>query len=431
VSNNNVDLTGLYKTTPYPAYVHGFSHPGHVAAVATLYGLSPPDPTHARVLEISSASGRNLRWIARSLPHSRCLGIDLVVNETQDEMPRNVCIVEADILDYDFGEDRFDYIIAHGFLSWVPENVQQRLFEVCRDYLTTNGVALISYNTMPGCLVRDSLRRLLLYELSGVDQGGEKHADQKSQMGAVSRVLEFFAKTLPMPGVSQLPHADLLQSNVEALRNKISTILLHDEAGLIYEPLYLLQFSMWAAETNLAYVADADLGLDWMGIYPKSLRQAIVDFELPRLKALQYVDYVFNSSFRKSLVCRKQDAGSLLPSPDYSALDRLWISTHVQAMQPVTSLNSAEKYGDRAQKQVPEVTDPLIESLFETLAHAPPAGMPFRDALIAAWNSTNPGQSLPGDIPQSIGRCVLESVVHGRMSLSCGPVPVAETGTKE
>ena len=174
MSNNNVDLTGLYKTTPYPAYVHGFSHPGHVAAVATLYGLSPPDPTHARVLEISSASGRNLRWIARSLPHSRCLGIDLVVNETQDEMPRNVCIVEADILDYDFGEDRFDYIIAHGFLSWVPENVQQRLFEVCRDYLTTNGVALISYNTMPGCLVRDSLRRLLLYELSGVDQGGEK-----------------------------------------------------------------------------------------------------------------------------------------------------------------------------------------------------------------------------------------------------------------
>lgn len=57
----------------------------------------------------------------------------------------------------------FDYIIVHGIYSWVPDNVKDKILEICRENLTSNGIAYISYNTYPGWKSREVARDIMLY----------------------------------------------------------------------------------------------------------------------------------------------------------------------------------------------------------------------------------------------------------------------------
>ena len=52
----------------------------------------------------------------------------------------------------DHGE--FDYIIAHGLFSSIAQAVCDRILEICKKSLAPEGVAYISYNTLPGCHFR-------------------------------------------------------------------------------------------------------------------------------------------------------------------------------------------------------------------------------------------------------------------------------------
>ena len=68
----------------------------------------------------------------------------------------------------------FDYIIAHGVYSWVPDGVRDRLLAVCRERLTPQGVACISYNALPGRHVRMMLREMMQYHTRDCAEPGER-----------------------------------------------------------------------------------------------------------------------------------------------------------------------------------------------------------------------------------------------------------------
>jgi cyclopropane fatty-acyl-phospholipid synthase-like methyltransferase len=125
-----------YEQLPYPKLAFSFSHPAQLAAMARLYGLQAP-PLQ-RILDVGCGSGANLLWIAKSLPETECLGIDLSENQL-DEARRdaaaavtNARLQRADLMDFDAGAERFDYIIAYGFFGWVPDAVKTRLLDFCR-----------------------------------------------------------------------------------------------------------------------------------------------------------------------------------------------------------------------------------------------------------------------------------------------------------
>ena len=59
-----------------------------------------------------------------------------------------------DLADFGLAGDvprgQFDYIIAHGFYSWVPSDVRAHMWRVLKGHLAPHGVAYISFNTLPG-----------------------------------------------------------------------------------------------------------------------------------------------------------------------------------------------------------------------------------------------------------------------------------------
>ena len=230
----NEDLVERYRRIPYAEFSHAQTHPGHVGAVARLYGLRPAAPRGARLLELATGRGTNLNWIAKTLPEAECLGVDLVAEGIENARTvaarnglKNVIFETGDLLETDFGGRQFDYIIAHGFMAWTPEPVQQRILEVCRDHLAENGVALVSYNAMPGCATRDALRRLFLLEMEGTGDGSHDGADADGQLAAMEGVMDFFDQTLP--SVDAMPHAADLRQSLKVLRKKPREVLLHDE----------------------------------------------------------------------------------------------------------------------------------------------------------------------------------------------------------
>ena len=73
----NQELERKYEAVAYAAQSNALSHPRHLATVATLFGLAPPEVATCRVLEVGCSDGANLIPMALGLPESRFVGCDL------------------------------------------------------------------------------------------------------------------------------------------------------------------------------------------------------------------------------------------------------------------------------------------------------------------------------------------------------------------
>src|SRR5205823_6567249 len=103
-------------------------------------------------------------------PESTFLGIDLAQRQIdfgQQQVAelglKNVELRRASITEVDDSYGKFDYIICHGVYSWVPDTVQAKILDVCRQNLSPDGVAYVSYNTLPGWHMRGMIRDMMRY----------------------------------------------------------------------------------------------------------------------------------------------------------------------------------------------------------------------------------------------------------------------------
>ena len=146
------------------------SQPQHLAALATLFGLDPPDVERASVLELGCASAGNIIPLAARFPRASFRGIDLSQRHIDEGRKRiaelaleNISLQQGDLTTLDLAGQRFDYVICHGVFSWVPRAAQDAIFRICRQTLAPNGIATISYNVLPGwhlrMVIRDLCRR--------------------------------------------------------------------------------------------------------------------------------------------------------------------------------------------------------------------------------------------------------------------------------
>lgn len=314
-----------YLDIAYGAMSHPFTHPLELAATAEIFACTPKDPYSSKVLELGCNDGANLVAIAKDLPDAQCVGIDIIDRQINlarqracDQNCTNIRFETADLRTVNFDSQQFDYIIVHGMLSWVPLEVQERIFSICRDHLAPNGIAFISFNALPGCATR-----LAFNELFALEQKNEETLNETSIRATINQVLKFFEATQDeMLG----NHQSLIRETVTHFRQKNPSTLVHDQSGGHSEAFYLLQVASWAAEYDLSYVADSDLALNWLDVQPLSFKKAILEAKMPRLKALQYLDYFHNIAFHRSLFTKSADYKNPPCRPDYSIVQKLWLT---------------------------------------------------------------------------------------------------------
>src|SRR5262245_19896617 len=146
-----------YDQVPYQSHPFPHTQPPRLAAIATLFGLNPPPVPTARILEIGCAAGGNLIPLAARFPDATCLGIDLSSVQIRQAVPRvqalglrNLELRRQSVTDLGADEGPFDYVICHGVYSWVPQSVREAILRVCAERLSDNGIAIVSYNVLPG-----------------------------------------------------------------------------------------------------------------------------------------------------------------------------------------------------------------------------------------------------------------------------------------
>ena len=149
-------LLESYEIRPYRHGAVPYTHPARIAAIARLLGHRRMPVETARVLELGCGEGMNLLPLAERFPEGRFVGVDFSPRQIATaESARsaagldNATLICHDLREYEPEAEQFDYVIAHGVYSWVPDEVKERLLQVCRAALVPGGIAYISYNVHP------------------------------------------------------------------------------------------------------------------------------------------------------------------------------------------------------------------------------------------------------------------------------------------
>jgi cyclopropane fatty-acyl-phospholipid synthase-like methyltransferase len=115
-------VSAYYDSVPYTSHAYMNSSPEQMAAVAHLFGLSPPPVDTARVLELGGAAGGNLLPLALRYPQLHAVEVELSpvqVATGQAHAQRlglqNLILRQADLAELESESlGQFDYIVCHG-----------------------------------------------------------------------------------------------------------------------------------------------------------------------------------------------------------------------------------------------------------------------------------------------------------------------------
>lgn len=288
-----------YDAVPYEDRPVAESHPDRLHRVARGAGIPIAAPERARILELGCAHAVNLMPIAAALPDARVLGIDR--SARQIERARhdvdavglgNLEVRCADVMDLDLGGERFDYVIAHGLFSWVPDAVRDRVLSLCATVLDTAGVAYVSYNAMPGWAVGEGVRRTLR-ELVGDGSATERVAEARA-------ALAWLRGSNPDPEVVE---AVLLDQELAELERRTDAYLLHEYLVPDGRAYWLRDFVALAEHAGLAYVDDvAPVGLD--DAERQLLEQRVAARTSDPIARAQLFDVLVHRRFRASVLAR-------------------------------------------------------------------------------------------------------------------------------
>lgn len=294
------DTLDSYDDIPYDAVPITDTHPDHLYVLGRIFGLQTAHPEHCRVLELGCADGANLLPMAYTLPDSRFAGVELsrVQVDTGQALIKqlglkNVELHHADVLTLSESLGEFDYIVAHGLYSWVPEAVQQHILKLCGTLLAPHGVAYISYNVLPGWRGRAMLRDMLLHHCRNLSSPRER-------LHAAEEMLEFLDA-----GYAALdsPAIDWLKAEVAHLRKASRSYLFHEYLEEFNAPVLFSDFMHRAQQQGLKYVCDSDL----YTMFPSTLGDAaakLLDRYDDLIEQEQAMDFLRARPFRRSLLCR-------------------------------------------------------------------------------------------------------------------------------
>lgn len=297
-----------YKSMPFP-----YTTPATLEAYAALVGVSAPNPKTARVLELGATYGGNIISQALFNPDATFIGIEL----SQEQVEKgnevianagltNVSLVQSDIASIGSEIGTFDYIIAHGVYSWVDDGVKDALLRLIDEHLVEDGIAYVSYNTYPGWHTMEEVRQLMMF--SNRD---------KAQFNHKEKVLH--GKTIGSIVGSQILKYDNLKERNSKFLGALRSVMQKDEYYVGHDhlepnndPVYFYQFNDHLGAHNLSYLCDADLTLSMVRSFDADIADTLDKLALnDHVAQEQYLDFMLDTTFRKSIICKAKHAESV------------------------------------------------------------------------------------------------------------------------
>jgi methyltransferase-like protein/protein-L-isoaspartate O-methyltransferase len=327
---NNISkekLGGQYNTLPYESMPFAHTQPASLAALATLFGLTPPPVQNCRVLELGCASGGNIIPMAARFPNARFKGIDLALRHVEMGASRiaglglkNIEIVQGDLANPDIVSGEFDYIICHGVYSWVPIEARRGIFKIFEKQLAPNGIAYISYNVLPGWHMRKVIRDIFQFHTEDIKAPRDRVARGRWLLGQLANVSS-----------EATPYGQLLRREAKQLSNMPDSYILGEFLVDENAPCYFHEFMEQAEQSGLAYLCDTDLQTTPIGnanLELSKLLLAITGSDMQMSE--QYFDFFHGRQFRQSLLIKAGNTSNIKRNDDHKRIERLYFGTKLR-----------------------------------------------------------------------------------------------------
>jgi len=418
-----------YDKVPYESFPFPDTHPDRLATLGHLFGLRPPQLGNCRVLELGCASGGNLIPMALSMPDAEFVGIDLSTVQISDGQRAigelgltNIRLLAMSITEIDESLGQFDYILTHGVYSWVPNEVQEKILSICARQLTNNGVAFVSYNTLPGWRMRGMIRDAMRFHAMQFE-------DPSVRVGQARGILDFLAKWVPS---EKNAYGMLLQSELDILRNAADCYILHEHLEDINEPIYFHEFIERAGRHQLQYLAEADISTMLASNLPPDISDTLVRIAPDVIRQEQFMDFLRNRTFRQTLLVRNEHAILRTLTPE--RVTALWVSANLLPSNENTPSSSQQSVFQGPKGGMVASSNAVTKAAFQILAECWPGRLLFSDLLSKAkerlGRSGNDHSEEHGLSAESIlASDILQCHLGGLVELHSCPAPfVAHAG---
>ena len=365
-----------YDALPYESLPVAETHPQRMAVLARLFGIDAAPAQGCRVLDLGSAAGGNLIPMAWYQPHSEFIGVDLELTQVQDGQRvidelglKNIRLLQGDILHLGEELGDFDYIIAHGVYSWVPDVVREALLALCKNRLRPNGIAYISYNTQPGWRMRGMLRDMLLYHVRDIKE-------PLARLNTARRFIDLLTQTLPHQSSLQ---AQYLLEEAKYLQNAHPSYVYHEFLEENNNPEMFTAFAARAERHGLRYLCESQLATMFASALGPEAETFLDEFA-DMLEHEQYLDFLLQRTFRQSLLCHAQI------EPDYDVnlgcLDDWACCAQLVPPQKLELRSSKpQNFTSTAGKQY-SVSDPLLKTMLRQLCDSYPDAVAIEELLV-------------------------------------------------
>lgn len=367
---------GHFNELPYDSYPFADTQPANLAAIATLYGLTPPAVATARVLELGCASGGNIIPLAARFPAARFTGLDLSPRHVELAAARiatlgldNIDVRQGDLAEPGMIEGDYDYILCHGVFSWVSPAAQDAILRICSDNLAPQGIAYVSYNVLPGWQLRRIVRDIFQFD----DDAGRSIPDRVARG-------RWLLEQLAKGSNRKSPYGQLLRQETAQLSAQSDSYIMGEFLVDENSPCYFHEFAARARAAGLEFLSETNL--------PSSIPEHVNPHLDHLLRAMsgpdvlmfeQYFDFLQGRQFRQTLFVKAANTASIQRKPDRRRLANLHFSSRLRL--DATAGNGRDMTLKDPNGVKITTNDPAVAKAFDFLGRSWPDTCSLRDLI--------------------------------------------------
>jgi SAM-dependent methyltransferase len=284
------------------AYVRQFSRelaPALLGAAAALNGFTPPPADSFDYCDLGCGPGDTTSTLAAAHPRARFVGVDF--NAAHVASARQLAdrggLGNVDFLERDFADlpgealPDFDYIAAHGVMSWIAPDTRAALLDFAAARLKPRGILYVTYNALPGWAAIEPLRRLMRDASAGVEGSS---LDRARHGAGIARLLcesgaEYFASN------------PVAREMLETLLRMGLPYAAHEYFGDHWQPMYFADVAGEMGRRDLGFVGQLPLYLNYRDLTVPAPAMELFRRVSDRASFESLKDFAINEFFRGDL----------------------------------------------------------------------------------------------------------------------------------
>ncbi len=288
----------LYVSLPF-----AYTQPSALAALAILHGLTPPPVERASVLELACASGGNVIPLAYRFPDAKFAALDIVEEEIAIAKTNgdalglaNLTLEVGDVVEFADRRDgvQFDYILCHGLISWAPPPVREAVFKICAEKLSDHGLAVVSFNVLPGWRVKQLVRDI-------VSRSVDQTAPPLERVKQAQTLLKRLA-----PKVTNSAFGIVIQQNADRLADPDPSYLFSEFLSSTNDAFFFEDIVAGAQRNGLHYVTEGELSLAAPETVAPGAASLVLELsDGDPLAAQSWLDRISGRVFRRAMFAKR------------------------------------------------------------------------------------------------------------------------------